>query len=144
MKSFESFEAFCKLFNVHIENVLQENNNYLLLDTTLTETKNKTGRKLFSGGIYLGNKKRKQFFPSIALLDILAETYTQKIVVDKKTEWLFLCGRDIFAKSLNQDIPKGYSLIVNERGEVLGLGKKKKDLVENVLDRGNFLRREKK
>lgn len=144
MRTFESFEEFCTIFDIKVKNVTIENNKYFILEEYLKTTKDKIGRKMFAGGTFLGYKKRKQFFPSIALLDIVVKNYEKKITVDKKTGWLFLCGRDIFAKSLEEAMPKGYVVVQNDKQEILGLGYGKKDLVENVLDRGNFLRREKK
>jgi ribosome biogenesis protein Nip4 len=76
-------------------------------------------------------------------------------VVDDKAAWLFICGRDIFKEGVMQvegSREKGsYILILNKHGECLGFGKIRRNLdkvksgvaVENVLDIGDFLRREK-
>ena len=79
-----------------------------------------------------------------------------KLIVDKKTAWLFICGRDIFRKGILQgdQLKKGdYVLIMNLMNECLGYGKilinlrgspdSKQVAVKNILDIGDFLRREK-
>jgi ribosome biogenesis protein Nip4 len=88
---------------------------------------------------------------------MIAETKANKLVVDKKTAWLFICGRDIFKKGIlkGNRLKKGdCTLILNERKECLGFGKTtcnlrgeadaNKVVVKNILDIGDFLRREKR
>ncbi len=109
--------------------------------------------KPFSAGLFLGEEKGKAFMPSAALLDWIAERSGKKVVIGKKAAWLFLCGRDIFGEG----IVKGKAgknelvLVQNEDDENLGLGKvvddlskKRKVVVNNMFDKGNFLRRERK
>lgn len=106
-------------------------------------------------GIYLGEVKNNKFFPSFCLLRMIAQKAINKVVVDDKSAWLFICGRDIFKRGIieaKSSIRRGsYTLILNRHGECLGLGKIVCDLdkeaegvaVANVLDIGDFLRREK-
>jgi ribosome biogenesis protein Nip4 len=113
-------------------------------------------KDFFYAGTYLGKTKRGKFFPSFNLLRMITRKKANKVIVDKKTEWLFICGRDIFKKGMTEVTGlkrKGdYTLIVNQHGECLGFGKmlcnldKAKDavVVENISDIGDFLRREKK
>ncbi|MBR9692546.1 hypothetical protein GOV07_01300 [Candidatus Woesearchaeota archaeon] len=105
-------------------------------------------KNLFGAGVYLGEEKTR-FEHSPAILEILsAQTKDFKAVVDDKAEWLFLCGRDIFDKGIEQKgIPtaNGLFLVENNRGENLGLGKAARDgnvAIKNIMDRGHFLRRE--
>jgi ribosome biogenesis protein Nip4 len=71
-------------------------------------------------------------------------------MVDDKAEWLFLCGRDVFGKSVvKANVNSGIALVVNSKKEVLGYGKitgelknKERVFVKNILDRGDYLRRE--
>ena len=71
-------------------------------------------------------------------------------MVDDKAEWLFLCGRDVFAKSVvKANVKSGRVIVCNKGKEVLGygnivgeLGRKDKVFVKNLLDKGDFLRRE--
>lgn len=100
----------------------------------------------FSPGPLLGTKK-KEFKPSVYLLELLSKKSSNKIFVNPKIEWLFLCGRDVFEDSVMKDESTSNTFLVqNERDENLGLGRKikkgRQTLIKNVLDRGDFLRRE--
>jgi len=120
---------------------------------TLPEQEETIGRlrqHLFGAGVYLGEEKER-FSPSPALVELLAARTTgYRAIVDEKAAWLFLCGRDLFAKGIvRRDAPtkSGFLLITDERGENLGYGalpkKKEKNVaVKNLLDRGFYLRRE--
>jgi ribosome biogenesis protein Nip4 len=77
-------------------------------------------------------------------------------VVDDKTAWLFIVGRDVFKRGIVKVTGSGrkgnVTLIVNRYGECLGFGKIMHNLdknvqkdsvaVKNVSDIGDFLRRE--
>jgi len=114
-------------------------------------------QNFFYAGTYLGAVKDSSFFPSFLLLDMMAKSNANKVVVDGKTAWLFICGRDIFRKgiiSADRLETGSYVLIINENNECLGFGKVTPDLAEetdanavavkNILDIGDFLRREKR
>lgn len=97
-------------------------------------------------GIYLG-KIKKIFYPSLWLLQWLKERTDKKVVVDKKGEWMFICGKDVFKKSLNKKFKvekNDYVLVLNKYNECLGYGifQDKKIIVKNLFDIGDFLRRE--
>jgi ribosome biogenesis protein Nip4 len=110
----------------------------------------------FYAGVFLGKARAGKFFPSFNLLSMIASEYANRIVVDKKAGWLFICGRDIFKKGIVQTYGKLYRnchvLVLNEFGECLGFGRvlagfeqqtdKNILAVANVLDVGDFLRRE--
>jgi len=112
-------------------------------------------KDFFYAGTCLGKTKRGKFFPSFNLLRIIAGKKANKVTVDKKTEWLFICSRDIFKQGITEEMGskrKGdYTLILNQHGECLGFGRilcnldKAKDgvVIENISDIGDFLRREK-
>lgn len=118
--------------------------------------KNLIAKDFFYAGTYLGKVKNKRFFPSFNLLRMIAEDEANEIVVDDKSAWLFICGRDIFKKGIVKVVgskKKGdYALILNGHGECLGFGKILRNLggewegvaVKNILDIGDFLRREKR
>lgn len=129
-----------------LENVHKIGRGYFLILPEQEEFIAKEG--VFGAGIFLGYKK-KRFEPSPALLELIAsKTEKHKARVDEKAEWLFLCGRDLFAKGILQKgepTKNGLYLIENDRGENLGYGKasKKKNIaITNILDRGFYLRRE--
>lgn len=111
----------------------------------------------FYAGSYIGKVKRNSFFPSFPFLALLAECDTSnKVTVDEKTEWLFICGRDVFKQGILSATGSlrehEYTLILNQHGECLGFGALTSDLhkesrkravsVRNVSDLGDFLRRE--
>ena len=108
----------------------------------------------FYAGAYLGKVKNGKFFPSFILLAKLAEGKTNKVIVNEKAGWLFVCGRDLLSEGI-RDVQgsrrKGdFTLILNVFGECLGFGRILHDLsskeagvaVQNVSDVGDFLRRE--
>ncbi|MBT0159965.1 hypothetical protein G4O51_08265 [Candidatus Bathyarchaeota archaeon A05DMB-2] len=132
---------------------VKKGNRYFLLNSNL----NKVLRKdFYYAGTYLGKVKNGKFFPSFALLTMLAKKEANKIVVDRKTAWLFICGRDIFQKGITAvqgSRQKGiHTLVLNEFGECLGFGRIIRTLnaeekgnevaVKNISDVGDFLRRE--
>jgi ribosome biogenesis protein Nip4 len=108
----------------------------------------------YYAGLYLGKSKNGVFFPSFDLLNMLVHVAANKIVVDQKTAWLFICGRDIFftgiTKVMGSKRKGDATLVLNEHGECLGFGKIADDIyrtsskiaVQNILDVGDFLRRE--
>jgi ribosome biogenesis protein Nip4 len=132
--------------------MIKKENRYFLLNESL---KKLITKDFFCAGTYIGKIKNGKFFPSFSLLRMIAERNANKIIVDKKTEWLFICGRDIFKqgiiKVMGSQRKGDYTLILNQHGECLGFGKilhhldKEKEgvAVKNISDIGDFLRREK-
>ena len=132
--------------------IVKKENRYFLINEKL---KKLITKDFFYVGTYLGKTKNGKFFPSFSLLEMIAERKANKIIVDKKTEWLFICGRDIFKQGIIKvtgSKRKGnYTLVLNQNGECLGFGRilcdldkmKKGVVVKNILDIGDFLRREK-
>lgn len=134
--------------------IVKKRNRFYLLSKQLKQC---APKGFFYAGTYLGAVKGKSFFPSFLLLEIIAQQKANKLIVDKKTSWLFICGRDIFKKGIikDSDLKKGdYTLILNDHNECLGFGKMlinlraeidlNKIAVKNILDIGDFLRREKR
>ncbi|MFH1916432.1 MAG: hypothetical protein ABIJ21_04150 [Nanoarchaeota archaeon] len=106
---------------------------------------------IFAAGIYLGEEKvrrgKSTFLPSPALIDLISKTSKRKAIITKEAEWLFLCGRDVFTKSIVKSlIPEGLVLVQNESDENLGYGKiikgKQGLMIQNILDKGAYLRME--
>ncbi len=110
----------------------------------------------FYAGVFLGKAKEGKFFPSFNLLGMLSKKGANRVVVDSKAAWLFICGRDILGKSIVRIQGPGRkntnTLVLNEFGECLGFGRIIENLngeagdnqiaVRNVSDVGDFLRRE--
>jgi ribosome biogenesis protein Nip4 len=154
----KAISDFVAQFNVKIAFdegfVVRSRNRYYLLSKRL---KQQAPKGFFYAGTYLGAVKGNSFFPSFLLLDMIAQKKSNKIVVDKKAAWLFICGRDIFKRGIikEKNPKKGdHVLILNEYNECLGFGKMAINLraeidlnkvaVKNILDIGDFLRREKR
>ncbi|TET62483.1 hypothetical protein E3J49_08140 [Candidatus Bathyarchaeota archaeon] len=138
--------------NLNRKLIMEKQSRYFLLNENL---KRLTPKGFLYAGIYLGKTKNGRFFPSFNLLRMIAKNKASKTIVDKKTEWLFICGRDIFKQGITKvtgSKRKGdYTLILNQHGECLGFGKilysldkeQKGVVIKNILDIGDFLRREK-
>lgn len=130
-----------------------EDNKYFLITKDIANIIKKT-KKPFYAGIYIGKARGKKFFPSVNLLNMVKKKSRNKIWVDKKAEWLFVCGRDLFAggiKRITNNVHKGIiTFVINMHNEVIGFGKVAKGIkekgvvVDNIFDIGDFLRRERK
>ena len=126
MRMIKPIMDFVSRFNASIsfdENlIVKKENRYFLINENL---KKFITKDFFHAGIYIGKIKNGNFFPSFSLLKMIAEGKANKVIVDKKTEWLFICGRDIFKQGIMKVIGskrKGdYTLILNEHGKFLGL-----------------------
>ena len=154
MKILKEFVSrFGARINLNEKLVVKKGNRYFLLNEKL---KNLIGKDFFYAGIYLGKAKNGKFFPSFNLLSTIAQEKANKIFVDKRSEWLFICGRDIFKRGITNVVGskrKGdYTLVLNQYGECLGFGRIMHNLdeivegvaVKNISDLGDFLRREKR
>ena len=87
---------------------------------------------------------------------MLAKKEANRIILDRKASWLFICGRDVMGKGIVRVQGPGKketnTLVLNEFGECLGFGRIVVKLsgslgdnevaVRNVSDIGDFLRRE--
>ncbi len=134
-----------------IKDFVKFERSYFLVNNSLLKTIACIKTKPSLAGIVLATEHR-MFKPSIFLLQKIAEATNKKIIVDKKGEWMFICGKDIFGKSIlkfGEGIKTNDFVIVqNQFSECLGYGKITADItskgkvVENVFDIGDFLRRE--
>lgn len=147
--------AFASQFKAKIalnaDFVVKKENRYFLLNSNL---KKFAQSDFYYAGAYLGKVKNGIFFPSFNLLAMLARVEADRIIVEEKTAWLFICGRDVFRMGIvtvHGSLRKGdYALVLNEFGECLGFGKitcrlddeKATVALKNILDVGDFLRRE--
>lgn len=155
MKTIDEFAHRVGVANFEIEDdlVVQKGGRFFLLDRRLFAYLQKD---FFHAGTYLGKVREGRFFPSFILLSMLAESGARGAFVDRKTAWLFICGRDAFSKGLlkvHGSAEKGdYVLVLNEWGECLGFGRAVVNLdlqgmpnqiaIKHISDIGDFLRRE--
>jgi ribosome biogenesis protein Nip4 len=140
-------DNFMKKFTDEKINYTKKGKKYFLISPELQEIEKKLPETI-SSGIILGESVDKgNFRPSIYLLEWLTPRTKNKLFVNDKAEWLFLCERDALPESITKDnSTNDIFLVQNMIDENLGLGKKirkgKTMFVKNIFDRGNFLRRE--
>ena len=142
-----------KRFNKGLKEIYVQDSKYYLISSQINNILIKT-KKPFTVGTYIGKARGKQFFPSVNLLNMIRSEARNKVWVDDKTAWLFVCGRDLFSEGIKTStkcVYKGIiTLILNKSDEVLGFGKADKKLTEkgvvirNIFDIGDFLRRERR
>jgi ribosome biogenesis protein Nip4 len=148
-------EDFVSLFGASISLdeslIVKKRDRYFLLSTSL---KKLALKDFYYGGTYLGKVKNGRFFPGFDLLRMMVEKKANKVVVNNKTEWLFICGRDVFKRGIVKVIGTwkegDHVLVLNCYGECLGFGRVVSDLsseeesiaIKNLSDIGDFLRRE--
>jgi ribosome biogenesis protein Nip4 len=140
--------------SVHFDrrHIITKKDRYFLITDQIQEL----AGDFFYAGMYLGKTRKGLFFPSFPLLTMISEEDANKVIVDRRAEWLFVCGRDLFGKgivTLKGSPKKGdLTLVLNEDNECLGFGKIVHDLnekkegvaVRNIADVGDFLRRERR
>ena len=138
---------------LNLDLMVEKNGRYYLVNHAL---KPLVQQDFFYAGLFLGKAKEGKFFPSFNLLAMLAKKEANRIIVDKKAAWLFICGRDVLRKSIvcvqGAGTKDTNTLVLNEFGECLGFGRIVEKLsganrdseitVRNVSDVGDFLRRE--
>lgn len=151
-------DSFIKRFSsrLKLDNrlVVEKKNRYYLVNETLRPY---VRRDFFYAGAYVGKLKNKVFFPSFILLAMIADGEANKVMVNEKAAWLFICKRDIFKQGILKLRGSGrkgnHTLVLNGNSECLGFGKivydfdevkdENKVVVDNISDIGDFLRREK-
>jgi ribosome biogenesis protein Nip4 len=137
---------------LYANSIVEKTGRYFLLNEALLKI---AGKDFYYAGIYLGKIKKGKFFPSFNLLTMLIKGEANKIVVDKKAAWLFICGRDIFWQGIlavhGSHKKGGHALVLNQFGECLGFGRivsrldvaaANEVVIKNISDVGDFLRRE--
>jgi ribosome biogenesis protein Nip4 len=148
---------FANLFGVDVnlnENlVVKKGDQYYLVTEDLKKT---MAKGFLYVGSYLGRIANGVFSSGFEFLRMLSQKDANCIIVDEKTEWLFICGRDIFKRGITAtkgSAKKGDLVVVlNKNNETLGYGRVACDYdvvksgvaVKNLLDLGDFLRREKR
>jgi ribosome biogenesis protein Nip4 len=143
---------FGSSLNLGEELTVRKQNRVFLINEVLKKT---APKDFFYAGTYLGRIVKGKLFPGFELLTMIGRKKANEIIVDKKTEWLFICGRDVFKQGIVKTIGSGrkgeHVLVLNDHDECLGYGRILCDLektksglaVKNMLDIGDFLRREK-
>jgi ribosome biogenesis protein Nip4 len=143
------FHKFTQQFtNTEMTDIRRIGRNFFQAEERLWEIKNGVNRDIYSLGLHLGEEKMG-FSPSPALVDLISkfpDAESKKIFVNKKAEWMFLCGRNILSSSISKNpnrLSEGLVLVQNEHDENLGYGLFKKEdtlIIKHVLDKGRYLR----
>ena len=93
--------TFASQFGVKIalnpELIVQKTNRYYLVNPALRKF---AVGDFYYAGLYLGKVKNGVFFPSFNLLNMLADVAANRVVLDRKAAWLFICGRDVFREGI--------------------------------------------
>ena len=154
MKLIENFiQKLGSKISFSSENVLNKKGKLFLINKKLRKD---LQDNFFYAGLYLGENKQRKFFPSFNLLSILSEQKANKVTIDNKAAWLFIYGKNIFRERILKvegDEKKGaLTLVINNTNDCLGFGeivfdlnkkqKKGDPAIKNLLDLGDFLRRE--
>jgi ribosome biogenesis protein Nip4 len=134
---------------IDLSRMIKIDNEFYLVDDKLKKIQKKINKPASFIGVYLGKKDK----PSLYLLSLLAKHAENKVWLDIKGAWLFICGRDIFGGSMTKKSgsfnKNDLVLVMNRYDECLGFGRVvntfsvKKVVVKNEFDIGDFLRREK-
>ncbi|MCX6711377.1 MAG: hypothetical protein NTZ02_04810 [Candidatus Woesearchaeota archaeon] len=149
-----------KIFHERIERALAHGRNsevvllgedVFLSESCSEELKKKIElQKVVYCGVKRGTIKDGIFIPGPNFLNDIVPFLDELnyVIVNERAEWLFLCGRDIFKEGIvRKSLSRGNALVLNERMECLGYGKtetKGSQVIKNIFDLGDFLRRERK
>ena len=82
----------------------------------------------------------KEFEPSIELAGVLSGYTGAKTVINEEGEKLFTYGRDVFEQNIVDGKEKGMRIVINNKKEVLGFGFFDGNMLNNVVDKGFYLR----
>lgn len=146
-------DIFLSKFGIAGLDFIQIENKYYLADQKLQGLNKQIGKKPSLIGLYLGEVKDEKFNPSLALLNLISKKATEKVIIKDIGENDFLYGKNLRPRhilKIEGTVKEGFfKIVVNERNECLGLAKLKKIdnnevSLRNILDLGDYLRRERK
>jgi len=99
----------------------------------------------YFAGLYLGEIKGDKFHLGLEGGTLLSKYASKTITVDDKVEQLVLYGRDVFINSIlkyGHPLKQGDKcLILNKNSEFLAIGRLRGNIIENLLDKGWYLRK---
>jgi ribosome biogenesis protein Nip4 len=150
----QSYEEFCKLFTEEqIPNVVRIGKRYFYDPHGLLAYAQEHRMDPFGVGLFLGEQKQ-QFLPTSALVDLLAQRCDKRVAVGNKSAWLYLCGRDVLMDGVltpGVHADGDYVIVTDIDERVIGAGRvvghynpqmRNKIYVKHVIDKGEYLRRE--
>lgn len=126
-----------------IKNVAEINKKLFFISPGIDHVLHRIKKQPNYAGAYLGHIKGEKFVASFILLNMIAKSTDRITKINKKQEWNFTNKKDLNTKGATK-IKEGQVIVVNQFNEVLGLGEIKGNTLKNILDVGDFLRRERK
>jgi ribosome biogenesis protein Nip4 len=92
------------------------------------------------GGLYLGNTKT----PSLHVCYELSKTNFPTATISNQAGEKFTRGENVFRKAVLRGRVTGTVIVLNKQKDCLGIGKWKNNILTNLRDVGEYLRKEKK
>ena len=138
----KTIEAYGGVFELSENNLLAIVDDDVFLVNKLIYEKildEKINENLVSIGAQIGKFQKCNFLLGLECSLIMASSST-KSKLNEKGASLFLYGRDVFVKNMVNPPKKGYTIVSNIRNEVIGIGKFDGKMLNNVIDRGSYLR----
>lgn len=138
----KTIEAYGGVFELSENNLLAIVDDDVFLVNKLIYEKildEKINENLVSIGTQIGKFQKGNFLLGLECSLIMASSST-KSKLNEKGASLFLYGRDVFVKNMVNPPKKGYTIVSNIRNEVIGIGKFDGKMLNNVIDRGSYLR----
>ncbi len=119
----------------------------------IVKDKNFLGKNPAYSGECIAHIRGPVLIPSTSFLQQIGKEARGHVIINPKAEWLFICGRDIFAKGItahNNPEVGDRVVILNQHKECLGYGDMTAPLtdtrvvIKRLFDIGDLLRRERK
>jgi len=151
-KNFLSIAKFVKKLEISssvldkLGNLVKEGKFIYSVNSNLLKYSVKENDRISYIGTLIGEIKQKGFFASPEFIDFLSKYSNSKIIVKEKSEWMFLCGNDIFRSGVLKDSSKSSArnvFVQNKHGENLGLASSfKNGKYFHIIDKGAYVRKE--
>ncbi len=136
-----TFKEFLKQFGIH------EAPNTIIINRSYYKASKQPFGVVYAGEL-IAHQRGEYIIPSIHFLQKIAKQATKKVVVDDKGAWMFICGKDAFAKSIitHNAEPNDFVVVMNQHDECIGYGiyQEGRAAVIRKFDIGDLLRRERK
>ena len=95
-------DVFVKKFTTEKIDYIKEDHIYFSVEEQIAELGHKI-KGIMCMGLPLGETKNGIFKPSVYLLELLSKKSNNKVFVNDKAEWLFLCGRDVLPEGIKKN-----------------------------------------
>ncbi len=144
-----SIEEFLKLFGIKrkIETQLVSRSYFIVKDRQFL------GKNPAYSGECIAHIRGPVLIPSTTFLQQIGKEARRHVILNPKAEWLYTCGRDVFAKGItshNNPVLGDRVVVLNQHKECLGYGDMTAPLtdarvvIKRLFDIGDLLRRERK